>query len=157
MHLLVYVNNDRNSVVCSCPKKHKRKNLVNSGCESKPHLHHCVKSVRSRNYCGPHFPAFGLNTERYRVVSCLRRFWIRHYHGYTYRLLRFGYWAKASSLMRPSMLCDSFLKIKARINSNHKSNNILLNVVCPWNVIMSSQLKCQSSLQKKEVLHEGFL
>ena len=24
---------------------------------------HCVKSVRIRNYSGPHFPAFGLNTE----------------------------------------------------------------------------------------------
>ena len=28
---------------------------------------HCVKSVRIRSYSGPHFPAFGLNTERYRV------------------------------------------------------------------------------------------
>ena len=28
---------------------------------------HCVKSVRIRNYSGPHFPAFGLNTERYGV------------------------------------------------------------------------------------------
>ena len=26
-----------------------------------------VKSVRIRSFCGPHFPAFGLNTERYRV------------------------------------------------------------------------------------------
>ena len=26
---------------------------------------HCVKSVRSRNYSGPYFPAFRLNTERY--------------------------------------------------------------------------------------------
>ena len=25
---------------------------------------HCVKSVRIRSYSGPHFPAFGLNTER---------------------------------------------------------------------------------------------
>ena len=28
---------------------------------------HCVKSVRIRSYSGPHFPAFGLNTERYSV------------------------------------------------------------------------------------------
>ena len=28
-------------------------------------VHHCVKSVRIRSYSGPHFPAFGLNTERY--------------------------------------------------------------------------------------------
>ena len=28
---------------------------------------HCVKSVRIRSYSGPHFPAFGLNTERYFV------------------------------------------------------------------------------------------
>ena len=26
---------------------------------------HWVKSVRIRSYSGPHFPAFGLNTERY--------------------------------------------------------------------------------------------
>ena len=30
---------------------------------------HCVKSVLIRSYSGPHFPAFGLNTERYSVVS----------------------------------------------------------------------------------------
>ena len=29
------------------------------------HTIHCVKSVRIRSYSGPHFPAFGLNTERY--------------------------------------------------------------------------------------------
>ena len=28
---------------------------------------HCLKSVRIRSYSGPHFPAFGLNTERYGV------------------------------------------------------------------------------------------
>ena len=27
----------------------------------------CVKSVRIRSYSVPHFPAFGLNTERYSV------------------------------------------------------------------------------------------
>ena len=27
--------------------------------------YYCVKSVRTRSYSGPHFPAFGLNTERY--------------------------------------------------------------------------------------------
>ena len=29
---------------------------------------HCVKSVRIRSYSGLHFPAFGLNTERYGVL-----------------------------------------------------------------------------------------
>ena len=29
--------------------------------------YHCVKSVRIRSYSGPHFPTFGLNTERYSV------------------------------------------------------------------------------------------
>ena len=28
---------------------------------------HCVKNVRIRSYSGPHFSAFGLNTERYGV------------------------------------------------------------------------------------------
>ena len=27
----------------------------------------CMKSVRIRSYSGPHFPAFGLNAERYGV------------------------------------------------------------------------------------------
>ena len=27
----------------------------------------CMKSVRIRSYCGPYFPAFGLNTKRYSV------------------------------------------------------------------------------------------
>ena len=30
-----------------------------------------VKSVRIRSYSGPHFPAFGLNTERYGVSLCI--------------------------------------------------------------------------------------
>ena len=30
-------------------------------------LEDCVKSVRIRSYSGPHFPAFGLNTEEYGV------------------------------------------------------------------------------------------
>ena len=30
-------------------------------------IHHCVKSVRIRSYSGPHFPAFGRNTEAYGV------------------------------------------------------------------------------------------
>ena len=29
----------------------------------------CVKSVRIRSYTGPHFPAFGLNTERYSRIQ----------------------------------------------------------------------------------------
>ena len=28
---------------------------------------HCLKGVRIRSFSGPYFPAFGLNTERYRV------------------------------------------------------------------------------------------
>ena len=28
---------------------------------------HCVKSVPIQSYSGPHFPVFGLNTERYGV------------------------------------------------------------------------------------------
>ena len=33
---------------------------------------HCVKKVRIRNYYGPYFPAFGLNTERYGVSLCIQ-------------------------------------------------------------------------------------
>ena len=28
---------------------------------------HCIESVWIRNFSGPYFPTFGLNTERYRV------------------------------------------------------------------------------------------
>ena len=42
---------------------------------------HCVKSVRIQSYSGPHFPAFGLNTERYsvslRVQSECGKMWTR--------------------------------------------------------------------------------
>ena len=34
--------------------------------------YHCVRSLRIRNYFGPHFPAFGQNTERYGVFSFQR-------------------------------------------------------------------------------------
>ena len=30
---------------------------------------HCVKKVRIWKFFGPHFPAFGLNMEIYRVIS----------------------------------------------------------------------------------------
>ena len=33
---------------------------------------HCVKSARFRSYSDPHFPAFGLNTERYGVFRRTR-------------------------------------------------------------------------------------
>ena len=32
-------------------------------------IYHYVKSVRIRSFSGPCFPAFGLNTERYEVLS----------------------------------------------------------------------------------------
>ena len=35
--------------------------------KKKNKLFYCVKSVRIRSYSGPHFPAFGLNTERYGI------------------------------------------------------------------------------------------
>ena len=47
--------------------------LVISGLISKFYLYkslhtlHCVKSIRIWSYSGPHFSAFGLNTERYYV------------------------------------------------------------------------------------------
>ena len=45
------------------------------------HKKHCVKSVRIRSYAGPHFPAFGLITERYfvslRIQSECEKIWTR--------------------------------------------------------------------------------
>ena len=42
---------------------------------------HCLKSVRTRSYSGPYFPAFRLNTERYRVspriLSKCGKIWTR--------------------------------------------------------------------------------
>ena len=35
--------------------------------KKKNKLFYCVKSVHIRSYSGPHFPAFGLNTERYGI------------------------------------------------------------------------------------------
>ena len=33
-----------------------------------PFVLHCMKSVRIQSFCGPYFPAFGLNTERYGEI-----------------------------------------------------------------------------------------
>ena len=33
---------------------------------------HCVKSVRTRNFSGPYFLVFGLNTERYAAFLCIQ-------------------------------------------------------------------------------------
>ena len=45
-------------------KRWRKKCLANNT----QHLHlHCVKSIRIRSYSGLHFPAFRLNTEKYRV------------------------------------------------------------------------------------------
>ena len=53
------------------------KSIINCKCTN---LHY-VKSVRIRSYSGPHFPAFGLNTERYtvflRIQSECGKLWIR--------------------------------------------------------------------------------
>ena len=42
---------------------------------------HCVKSVQIRSYSGQHFPAFGLNMERYsiylRIISECGKMWTR--------------------------------------------------------------------------------
>ena len=35
-------------------------------------INHCVKSVRTRRFSGPYFPAFGLNTERYGAYLCIQ-------------------------------------------------------------------------------------
>ena len=45
-------------VISSMRQKILRKNT---------HPFHCLKSVRIRSYSGTHFPAFGLNSERYSV------------------------------------------------------------------------------------------
>ena len=40
---------------------------------------HCVKIVRIRSYSGPHFAAFGLNTERYSVSLHIQsKYWKIH-------------------------------------------------------------------------------
>ena len=39
--------------------------ILNIDCNC--HHLHCVKSVHIQNYSDPHFPAFRLNTERYKV------------------------------------------------------------------------------------------
>ena len=48
---------------------------------SKMNKMHCMKSVRVWSYSGPHFPEFGVNTERYSVsfrfqLEC-RKIWAR--------------------------------------------------------------------------------
>ena len=47
----------------------KNIDIKNSHCERLLEVKHCVKSVRIRSYSGAYFPTFGLNTERYYIVS----------------------------------------------------------------------------------------
>ena len=48
-------------------RKFQKKSLNNFCWSSSSLRKHCVKIVRIQSYSGPHFPAFKLNTERYRV------------------------------------------------------------------------------------------
>ena len=40
-------------------------------------LYYCVNSVRIRSYSGPHFQAFGLNTERFSVSPRIQSKWTK--------------------------------------------------------------------------------
>ena len=35
---------------------------------------HCMKRVCILNYSGPHFPAFGMNRERYSISLCIQSY-----------------------------------------------------------------------------------
>ena len=35
-------------------------------------IKHCVNSVRIQSFSSPHFPVFGLNSERYSVSLCIQ-------------------------------------------------------------------------------------
>ena len=52
--------------VARCSKKWRLKTF------SQGNTFHCVKIVRIWSYFGPHFPAFGLNTERYSASLCIQ-------------------------------------------------------------------------------------
>ena len=60
-----------------------QKPLVNAEISKriKTRTQHCVKSVRIRSFSDPHFPAFGLKTERYgvslRIHSECGKIWAR--------------------------------------------------------------------------------
>ena len=63
----IYLSFSKNISVNITPKLnlkdiHKMYRTLNALC-----TFHCVKIVRIRSYFGPHFPAFGLNKERYSV------------------------------------------------------------------------------------------
>ena len=48
-------------------KRSSLTNIISTQKFTKPFKRHCVKGVRLRSYSGPHFPAFGLNMERYSI------------------------------------------------------------------------------------------
>ena len=53
------------SIFCRIRYNFLRSNGVNGDNVAKfTRAEHCVKSVRIRSYSGPHFPAFGLNTDQ---------------------------------------------------------------------------------------------
>ena len=77
--LLVYMSKDipsRMIFIIGCPEDiqiaTEKINLRKLNCSKiyttlRVQKSRCVKSVRIRSYSGPHFPAFGLNTERYSL------------------------------------------------------------------------------------------
>ena len=83
-YLIFWKTRTRNSSLVSPFSSHSHH--LNRFCRTKIFLadderEHSVKSVCIRSYSGPHFPAFGLNTERYgvslRIQSKCRKMWTR--------------------------------------------------------------------------------
>ena len=55
----------------------------------------CVKSVRIRSFYGPHFPVYGLNTERYGVIETIEtnrdyvKFWDKNFYFFPYHFFTY--------------------------------------------------------------------
>ena len=99
-------------------------------------LIHCVKRVRVRSYSGPHFPAFGLNTERYylsvfspnagKYGHFLRN---NYYYFFLKHLFVFMNYLHFRNSHRKCSVKKVFLKIFAKFTGKHLCQSLFLNKI----------------------------
>ena len=94
----------------------------NWGLLTEENYRHCVKSVRIWSFSGPYFPAFGLNTERYGVVSYPDRYYVFFLNDAPDN----GYSINVIQCVTISQITDSW----RRLESRHFQSTLILESLC---------------------------
>ena len=106
---------------------------------------YCAKSVPIRSYSGPHFPAFGLNTEKYEYLSVFSLNARKYRPGPGYAGIPTSY--------------DRMKNVPASSKHNNKWLESSDLVYCPVSCNILSQLSCKQPLRafKKPSPKKSFL